>query len=228
VVSASSGFSSLPTRLHAPGLVLCGDGAGMVNVPTLKGVHYAVESGRLAAEAVFASLADGVDLGAYDDAVRSSFIWRDLHEVRDMRQAFEHGFFLGGALASVMTVTKGKVSFGRARREPDDAQPLLRTDRASRYPEPDGVLTFDKLSSVFASGNRSRDDQPNHICLQRQVAPDVARMWVQLCPAQVYAVGPEAGDGRAEGQQPRGVMSRSGGGCSGTFQRRKPLSYFSW
>ncbi|HLG67111.1 MAG TPA: electron-transfer flavoprotein:ubiquinone oxidoreductase [Acidimicrobiales bacterium] len=194
----SGGFRSLPARLHAPGLVLCGDGAGMVNVPTLKGVHYAIESGRLAAEAAFASVANGADLGAYDEAVRSSFIWRDLHEVRDMRQAFEHGFFLGGALASVMTVTKGKVSLGRARREPDDAQPVLRTDRASRYPEPDGVLTFDKLSSVFASGNRSRDDQPNHICLERRVAPDVARMWVQLCPAQVYAVGPEAGDGLVE------------------------------
>ncbi len=98
----SGGFYSLPRRLFAPGLLLCGDGAGMVNIPTLKGVHYAIESGRLAAESAFASLKDGVALSSYDDAVRSSFISKDLHTVRDMRHAFAHGFFAGGALASAI------------------------------------------------------------------------------------------------------------------------------
>ena len=100
------GFHALPRRLHAPGLLLCGDGVGMVNVPTLKGVHYAVESGRLAAEAAFAAVTQTADDGAgsdaalasYDDAVRASFIWDELHEVRDLRQVFGRGFFLGGAL----------------------------------------------------------------------------------------------------------------------------------
>src|SRR5439155_22235549 len=73
------GFLSLPRALHAPGLLLCGDGAGFVNVPALKGIHYAVESGRLAAEAAWRSFSGG-ELGAYDDAVRDSFIWRDLRE----------------------------------------------------------------------------------------------------------------------------------------------------
>jgi len=191
----SGGFHSLPKRLHAPGLLLCGDGAGMVNIPTLKGVDYAIESGRLAAESAFASLKGGRPLSSYDDAVGSSFISKDLYEVRDMRQAFGHGFFMGGALASAMTVSKGRVSIAKMASEADDQQPLIHTDRAARYPVPDGALTFDKLSSVFASGNKTRDDQPNHIVLERRVPPDVAEMWVHLCPAQVYEAGPVGDDG---------------------------------
>src|SRR5207245_7805057 len=78
----SGGFHSLPRRLHAPGLLLCGDGAGMVNIPRLKGIHYAIESGRLAAEAAFRALQRGEtpasSLSSYDDALRKSFICQDL------------------------------------------------------------------------------------------------------------------------------------------------------
>jgi len=195
----SGGYNSLPTRLHAPGLLLCGDGVGLVNIARLKGVHYALESGRLSAEAAFASLRRGATpataLSAYDDAIRSGFIGRDLYEVRDMRQVFGRGFFVGGALASAMTVSKGRLAPGKMRAEPDAEQPLLRTDRASRYPGPDGMITFDKLSSVFLSGNKTRDDQPNHIRLERRVARDVADLWISMCPAQVYELGTEGGDG---------------------------------
>ena len=169
----SGGFHSLPQRLHAPGLLLCGDGVGMVNVPRLKGIHYAIESGRLAAEAAFRALQRGetpaTALASYDDAVRDSFIWQDLYEVRNMRQVFGRGFFVGGALASAMTVSKGRVELGKMAAEPDADQPLLVTDRDKSYPAPDGKLTFDKLSSVFASGNKTRDDQPNHIRIERRV-----------------------------------------------------------
>ena len=112
-----------------------------------------------------------------------------------MRQAFGHGFFIGGALASAMTVSKGRISIGKMASEADDDQPLMRTGCALRYPVPDGALTFDKLSSVFASGNKTRDDQPNHIVLERRVPADVAEMWVHLCPAQVYEAGPIGDDG---------------------------------
>jgi electron-transferring-flavoprotein dehydrogenase len=195
----SGGFNSLPKRLHAPGLLLCGDGVGLVNIPTLKGVHYAIESGRLAAESAFASLQRGATpataLGSYDEAFRESFIWRDLSEVRDMRQVFGRGFFVGGALASAMTVSKGRIAPGKLRAEPDAEQPLLRSGRAQRYPAPDGALTFDKLSSVFASGNKTRDDQPNHIRVEQRVPRDVAELWASMCPAQVYELGVEGDDG---------------------------------
>jgi electron-transferring-flavoprotein dehydrogenase len=195
----SGGFHALPSPLHAPGLLLCGDGAGMVNIPRLKGVHYAIESGRLAAEAAFRAFQRGETpasaVASYDAAVRDSFIWSDLHEVRNMRQVFGHGFFLGGALASAMTVSKGRVEVGKLPAEPDADQPILVTDRDASYPAPDGKLTFDKLSSVFASGNKTRDDQPNHIRIERRVPKEVAQMWAHMCPAQVYEIGAEDADG---------------------------------
>jgi electron-transferring-flavoprotein dehydrogenase len=195
----SGGFHSLPAKLHAPGLLMCGDGVGLVNIARLKGIHYAIESGRLAAESAFAALRPGstpaASLGSYDAALRDSFIWSDLEEVRDMWQVFGRGFFVGAALASAMTVSKGKVNVGKLPAEPDAEQPLLDSNRASRYPAPDGKLTFDKLSSVFASGNKTRDDQPNHIRIERNVPLEVAKLWVHMCPAQVYEIGPDAGDG---------------------------------
>jgi len=193
------GFLSLPRRLHASGLLIAGDGAGMVNVPALKGIHYAVESGRLAAEAAASAMRPGETpwrpgaLASYDDAVRHSFIWKELEEVRNMRQAFGRGFWVGGALAGMMTATRGKLPPGPLRTEPDAEQELIRTDRASRYPKPDGKLTFDKLSSVFLSGNKTRDDAPDHLLVQRRVPRELAELWSQMCPAQVYEAG--GGDG---------------------------------
>ena len=196
------GFVALPKKLHAPGLLMCGDGVGLVNVPALKGIHYAIESGRLAAEAAWRTLERGASrrdaLASYDESVRESFIWSDLKEVRNMRQAFGRGFYVGGALASAMTVTKGKFPPGDRATERDAEQSLIVTDRANSYPAPDGVLTFDKLSSVFASGNRTRDDQPNHIRVQTKVPREVAELWARMCPAHVYEVGEEDGDGTVE------------------------------
>jgi electron-transferring-flavoprotein dehydrogenase len=191
------GFHSLPSALHAPGLVLCGDGAGFVNVPALKGIHYAVESGMLAAEAIERALRPGEAigrsgaLGSYDEAVRESFVWKDLKRVRNMRQAFGKGFWIGSARAGMMTASFGHVPRKALATERDSEQELLRTDRASRYPGSDGTLTFDKLSSVFLSGNKTRDDAPSHIRVASRVPRDVAELWVNMCPAHVYEVGRE-------------------------------------
>ena len=194
------GLLSLPSKLNAPGLLLVGEGAGLVNVPRLKGIHYAVESGRLAAEAAFRALRRGEAPGrvgaldSYDAELRSGYVWKELDEVRNMRQVFDKGFFVGGALASGMTVTKGKLPPKDFGTEPNAVRALIRTGRAASYPQPDGSLTFDKLSSVFASGNRTRDDQPNHVRIAHKVPRDLAEMWTWMCPAQVYEVGEEDGE----------------------------------
>ena len=195
------GYFSLPRRFNAPGLLLVGEGAGLVNVPRLKGVHYAIESGRLAAEAAFRALQRGEVAGrvgaldSYDESLRESPMWRELYEVRNMRQAFDKGFFVGGALASMMTVTKGRMPNGRFPTHPNAAASLIKTGRAARYPTPDGTYVYDKLSSVFASGNRTRDDQPNHLKVQSRVRRPVAEAWKWMCPAHVYEVGHDLGDG---------------------------------
>ncbi len=138
------GYFSVPSRLNAPGLLLVGEGAGLVNVPRLKGVHYAIESGRLAAEAAFRALQRGEvpsrvgALDSYDDELRRSRGWKELYQSRNMRQAFDRGFYVGGALASMMTVTKGRMPNGRFPTHPNAAAPLVKTGRAARYPKPDG------------------------------------------------------------------------------------------
>jgi electron-transferring-flavoprotein dehydrogenase len=198
---AEGGFLSLPSRLNAPGLLLVGEGAGLVNVPRLKGIHYAIESGQLAAEAAFAAMQRGESPGrlgaldSYDASLRESYVWDDLREARNMRQVFDKGFFVGGALASAMTVSKGRFPPKDYPTEPNAALPLLRTRRAREYPAPDGRYTFDKLSSVFASGNRTRDDQPSHLRLQRHVPRDLAEMWSWMCPAHVYEIADADGAG---------------------------------
>lgn len=191
------GFVALPRRFHAPGLLLCGDGVGLVNVPALKGVHYAIESGRLAAEAAWGSLA-GHELASYDRSLRESFLWPELREVRNMRQAFGGGLWLGAARAGAIAATRGRFPAGNRPTELDAEQELFRTDRALSYPSPDGVLTFDKLSSVFLSGNRTRDDQPDHLRIASPVPRELAELWTRMCPAQVYEVGTEHGDGTVD------------------------------
>ena len=190
------GYYALPRRLAVPGAVLTGDAAGFVNVPALKGIHYAMWSGILAAEAIFAALEAGRDLRAsgaldgYDAAVRASFIARDLYRVRNTRQAFGAGFFAGGALAGLMTATAGIFPgwrFGTAGDADHAVAPSGRT-----YLKPDGAYTFDKLSSVYVSGNRTRDTQPNHIRVRTDVPADIAEMWIRMCPAEVYEWGTDA------------------------------------
>ena len=195
------GFHALPKRFHAPGLLLAGESAGLVNVPTLKGIHYAIESGILAAEAAFRSLQRGESpnrvgaLDSYDEELRASYVLKDLHEVPQHAAGLRQGLLHGRRARERDDRDQGEPAaegvHDRAERRPDADPHRPR----SRYPAPDGKLTFDKLSSVFLSGNRTRDDQPNHIRIQRTVPKDLADAWVHMCPAQVYEAGAADGDG---------------------------------
>jgi electron-transferring-flavoprotein dehydrogenase len=190
------GWYALPRRLAVPGAVLTGDAAGFVNVPALKGIHYAMWSGILAADAIFDALVAGHDprsagaLDGYDAAVRASFIARDLRRVRNMRQVFGAGLLPGGALAGLMTATAGAFPGWRFPSEADAAHPVTPSGR--RWPKPDGTVTFDKLSSVYASGNRTRDTQPNHLRVRTDVPEAVGEAWIGMCPAAVYEWGTDA------------------------------------
>ena len=176
------GFLALPKRLHAPGAALLrrrrrdGQRAGAEGDPLRDRVRPARGGGRVrGAAARDGRAATPGALASYDGAVRDSYIWRDLEQVRNMRPAFSRGFWVGGALAGMMTATRGKLPPLTFRTERDADVELIVTDRAKRYPAPDGKLTFDKLSSVFLSGNKTRDDQPNHIRIQTQGAARARR-----------------------------------------------------
>ncbi|MGB7290617.1 MAG: electron-transfer flavoprotein:ubiquinone oxidoreductase [Thermodesulfobacteriota bacterium] len=185
------GFYSIPDPLHVRGALLIGDSAGLVNVPALKGIHYAMMSGIIGAESIFTVLKGKKDpsgpdaLAGYDEAIKKSFIWKDLYQVRNMRQAFQDGFVPGFILAGLMTVTKGLFPGGRFKIHRDSEKEMFIGDRRS-YPKPDGEYTFDKLTSVYASGNRSRDNQPDHIRILRDVPEVIGEAWINMCPAQVY------------------------------------------
>ena len=195
------GFLALPDRFHFPGGMIVGDGAGLVNVPALKGIHYAMRSGMLAAEAAVEALGPGRTawepgaLESYDAALRESYIWRDLERVRNMRPAFRHGFVRGAALAGVAMNSLGKLPPKDLSLERDADVPVFVGNRDRGYPQPDGKLFFDKLSSVYLSGNKTRDDAPSHIRVDRKVRRELAQAWVSMCPAQVYEITGEESPG---------------------------------
>jgi electron-transferring-flavoprotein dehydrogenase len=188
----AGGYWAMP-KLSMPGALLAGDSAGLVNLASLKGVHYAVKSGILAAEAVYEALRRGdQNLSSYEQAIEDSSIGKELWEQRNTRQPFQKGLIMGGPVVNLMIATKGHFPGGRWSLERNDEQPMFIGDSKHSYPKPDGKYTFDKLSSVFISGNATRDDAPNHIRVRRRVPRELAETWVWMCPAGVYEIPDDA------------------------------------
>jgi electron-transferring-flavoprotein dehydrogenase len=191
------GYWSMP-KLSMPGALLVGDAGGMVDTVALKGVHHAILSGKLAAEAIYRALARGEsNFESYEQAIEDSQTGKELYEVRNTRQPFQKGFLAGGPLVNAMIASKGRFPGGRWSWHRNDAQPMFIGDTKDQYPKPDGKYTFDKLSSVFITGNATRDDAPNHIRVQTHVPREIAETWRWMCPAGVYEIpedAPEQGD----------------------------------
>jgi electron-transferring-flavoprotein dehydrogenase len=197
------GWQSIP-KLTFPGGVLIGCSAGFMNVPRIKGSHNAMKSGMLAAEAAVAALAAaraGDELVEYEAALRSSWIAKDLKRVRNAKPLLSRfGTLLGVAIGGVdmwCTTLLGGFSFlGTLKHGKTDAASLgLAKDyEPISYPKPDGVVSFDKLSSVFLSATNHEEDQPAHLTLKDPNVPiainlpefgEPARLY---CPAGVYEV----------------------------------------
>jgi len=187
------GWHALPDRMTGDGLVVVGDAAGFVDVASLKGIHYAIHSGMLAARAIFDALkrgdVSGASLASYDAAVRESYVGKDLRKRRNLRLAFKSGFFFGAIKSFLMILTRGFFPGGRIACPEDAAEP-----RTAEVPAPftaDGKLTFQKVDGVFKSGNQTRDDIPSHLQAAEDVPADVARLYEAMCPAGVYEAGPD-------------------------------------
>jgi electron-transferring-flavoprotein dehydrogenase len=182
------GYYALPERRSGDGVLFAGDTVGFVDVPSLKGIHYAMQSGMYAARAAFAALKAGdvsaAALSAYDRMVDESYIVADMRRTRNMRLAFKDGLYVGGVKAGLMTVTGGRFPGGRIEL-PEDAR-TPRTTSPARPFTPDGKLTFSKLDAVFKSGNATRDTIPSHLIVGKDVTGEVADFYSHVCPAGVY------------------------------------------
>ncbi len=182
------GYYGLPQRRHGDGVLLLGDAAGFVDVPSLKGIHYAMQSGIFGARAIYAALS--VDdtsadrLAQYDHLVNGSYIVSDLRKTRNVRLAFRDGFKTGVVKAGLMTITGGRFPGGMIRMERDAAVPRV-PGEADEF-TPDRKLTFSKVDAVFKSGNATRDTIPNHLISADTVTPTVADFYTHVCPAGVY------------------------------------------
>jgi electron-transferring-flavoprotein dehydrogenase len=197
------GLQSVPT-LTFPGGVLIGCSAGFVNVPRIKGSHNAMKTGMLAADAAFGAIQAGRGgdrLVEYEDAYEKSWVWRELNIVRNAKPLLSRlGTWAGGAVGMadliVSNITGGFSLFGTLKHGKTDAAStgLAKDYKPIVYPKPDGVLSFDKLSSVFLSATNHEEDQPAHLKLIDPRTPidvnlplygEPARLY---CPAGVYEV----------------------------------------
>ena len=183
------GYYALPKRRYGDGIMIVGDSAGFVEVASLKGIHYAMQSGMFAARTAFDALkrkdTSAATLKEYDALVDGSFITADLKERRNMRLTFQkNNFYIAGLKAGLMTISGGALFGGRTESH-HDAEVSRDLTPAEPF-VPDGKLTFSKLDAVFKSGNATRDDIPSHLLVGPDITPDVAELYTHMCPAGVY------------------------------------------
>jgi len=194
------GLQSVP-RLAFTGGALIGCSAGFVNLPRIKGSHNAMKTGMLAAEAAFAALGEGRardTLAAYEDSWKASWVYEDLWKVRNVKPGLKWGLWTGmahgGAHMWLNDLGLGALAPWTLRHAKGDHEALRPAATMPRidYPKPDGVLTFDKLSSVFLSNTNHEEDQPAHLTLRDASVPVAVNLATydgpesRYCPAGVY------------------------------------------
>ncbi|NIL95347.1 MAG: NAD(P)-binding protein [Woeseiaceae bacterium] len=200
------GLQSLP-KLTFPGGMLVGCCAGFLNGVKIKGAHTAIKTGMLAAEAIHDALASGdegqSELAGFEDSVKASWVYKELHSARNFGPALvKFGTFWGAAF----TFIDQNIFFGRLpftwRNPRHDHETLDKASESKQidYPKPDGVITFDRLSSVFLSSTNHEEDQPSHLKLKDESVPIAKNLpeydepAQRYCPAGVYEVVEEAGE----------------------------------
>jgi electron-transferring-flavoprotein dehydrogenase len=205
---AAGGLQSLP-KLTFPGGALVGDDAGFLNASRIKGTHAAIKSGMLAAEAAFEALGggrQGDELGAYPDAFRKSWLHDELHRARNFKPMMSKGLYAGTLMVGVdQVVFRGRApwTLTHAHADHETLEPKTAFSPIA-YPKPDGVLTFDRLSSVFISNTNHEEDQPPHLHLKDPAIPVSINLSVyagpetRYCPAGVYEFVTEAGAPRLQ------------------------------
>ena len=194
---SAGGIQSLP-KLTFPGGVLIGDTAGFLNMPKIKGTHTAMKSGMVAAEAVFAAVKTGRgadEVTDYPDKLRQSWLWKELYDVRNIKPSFSWGLWAAIAYSALDTyLFRGRAPW-TFHHKPDHTK-LKKASECYKidYPKPDGVISFDRLSSVFISNTNYEEDQPCHLTLKDASVPIQVNLALydapeqRYCPAGVYEI----------------------------------------
>jgi len=192
----AGGLQSLP-KLTFPGGVLIGDDAGFLNASRIKGSHAAIKSGMLAAESAFNALRAGRgsdELSGYPEAFKTSWLHDELHRARNFKPFMAKGLYTGTLLVGIDQVVFGGNAPWTFHHQHADHETLANAADSTpiAYPKPDGVLTFDKLSSVFISNTNHEEDQPGHLQLKNADVPVAINLALydgpeaRYCPAGVY------------------------------------------
>lgn len=188
------GFQSLP-KLTIPGGLFVGCSAGFLNVPKIKGNHNAILSGILAAESIVEHRQDNSAPLNYADKIKASPIWQELYRVRNIRPAFRWGLLPGLCYAAIDTyLLRGKAPWTWNHHSDHSALQPAKNVKPIKYPKPDNVLTFDKLSSVYLSNISHEENQPCHLTLKNPELPisvnyqQYASPESRYCPANVYEI----------------------------------------
>lgn len=200
------GWQSIP-KLTFPGGLLVGCAAGFLNVPKIKGTHTAMKSGMVAAEALFTHMDNpaGRELVSYPEALKNSWVEKELYAVRNIRPAFQKGLWWGLAYSAVDTyLLRGKAPWTFHHHA--DHEQLKKAEECEpiAYPKPDGVVSFDRLSSVYLSNTNHEEDQPSHLTLKSKEIPTNLNLPLyagpeqRFCPAGVYEFIEEAGEQRLQ------------------------------
>ncbi|OIR09526.1 electron transfer flavoprotein-ubiquinone oxidoreductase [mine drainage metagenome] len=201
---AAGGLQSLP-KLIFPGGALIGDDAGFLNASRIKGSHTAIKSGMLAAESLVEALAAGRsrdELTSYPDKYRNSWLYQELYKARNFKPYMRMGTNLGALLVGIdQTLFRGKAPWTLHNIADHSKLKPAAECTPINYPKPDGVLTFDRLSSVFLSNTNHEENQPCHLQLKDAAAAINFNLAIydapeqRYCPAGVYEIVRDASGG---------------------------------
>lgn len=229
---SEGGYQSIP-RLTFPGGLLAGDAAGFLNVPKIKGNHTAMKSGMVAAEALFDHLKNAdapPEVRDYRTRLEASWLWKELYGVRNIRPAFRGGLVAGMVYGALDTLLfRGRFPWTFSNHADHTQLRDIQQCQKIIYPKPDGIISFDRLSSVFLSNTNHEEDQPSHLKLRDpSVAINVNLALydspeTRYCPAGVYEIVRDP-----KNQEPRLVINAQNCVHCKTCDIKDPTQNIDW
>ena len=222
------GLQSLP-KMYMPGALLVGCDAGTLNMPKIKGSHTAMKSGMIAAEAIVENFKENKNLSIYEEKFKKSWVYEELHTARNVKPSFNWGLIFGIIFTGIDQILfRGKLPF-TLKHKYSDHETLKPANEMPKidYPKPDGVITFDKTSSVYLTGTNHTDNQPVHLQLKDQNLPITYTLnkfdepAQRYCPVGVYEV-------QIENEKPKFVINSQNCIHCKTCDIKEPSQNITW